>query len=261
MTKDTHRAPDDATSPADPPEAGGAGEKKKHRPIGLWIRRNFLTGLVIAAPITLTVYVTIAFVDFVDNNVRPLIPKQYNPETFLGLTIPGLGVVIAFISLTLLGALTANLFGRTIIQTGERLVDRMPVVRSIYTALKQIFETAVAQSETSFQKVALIEYPRPGVYAIGFVTTETKGEVRSRIGEDLLSVFVPTTPNPTSGFLLFFPRKDVQILDMSVEEAAKIVISAGLVEPKHLPKGKKPQDLADIAPPLPRPQAPRDAAE
>lgn len=200
---------------------------------GAWVRRNFLTGLVIAAPVAITVYLTVAFVSFVDNRVTPFIPEQYNPETYLRFSVPGLGVIIAFIALVLLGALTANLFGRTIIATGERIVDRMPVIRSVYSALKQIFETAVSQSETSFRDVALVEYPRKGIYAIGFITTETKGEIRTVAGEELVSVFVPTTPNPTSGFLLFFPKKDVVILDMSVEDAAKVVISAGLVTPEH----------------------------
>lgn len=212
--------------------------------LGLWIRRNFLTGLVIAAPVAITIYLTVAFVSFVDNRVTPFIPEQYNPETYLRFSVPGLGVIVTFFALVTLGALTANLFGRTIIATSERIVDRMPVIRSIYNAVKQIFETAVSQSETTFREVVLIEYPRKGIHAIGFITTETKGEIKNKIGEDLLSIFVPTTPNPTSGFLLFFPRKDVIKLDMSVEDAAKVVISAGLVEPHH---NGVPEELAPIS--------------
>ncbi len=197
------------------------------------LRRNFLTGVVVAAPIGITIFLTWTFIEFVDSKVTPLIPKQYNPEEYLQFSIPGLGVLVVVASLTLLGALTANLFGRTILDLGERFVDRMPVVRSIYATLKQIFETAVSQSENSFKEVGLIEYPRPGLYAICFVTTNTKGEIKSLVGEEMVSVFLPTTPNPTSGYLLFVPRADIQILDMTVEEGAKLVISAGIVEPDY----------------------------
>ena len=198
-----------------------------------WVRSSFLTGLVIAAPIWITIYVTLAFISFIDDFVTPFIPAQYNPATYLPFSIPGLGVLVVFVLLTLLGSLTANLFGRSIINFGEKMVDRMPVVRNIYNALKQIFETVVSQSRTTFQDVGLIEYPREGVYAICFITTNTGGEIQSRIDDDSVSVFLPTTPNPTSGFLLFVPRNDIQLLDMTVEEGAKLVISAGLVEPNH----------------------------
>ncbi len=207
-----------------------------------WVRSSFLTGLVIAAPIWITIYVTLAFISFIDDFVTPLIPSQYNPESYLPFSIPGLGVLIVFVLLTLLGALTANLFGRSVIGFGEQLVDRMPVVRNIYNALKQIFETVASQSESSFQEVGLIEYPRKGLYAICFITASTGGEIKSKIDEDSVSVFLPTTPNPTSGFLLFVPRADLQLLDMTVEEAAKLVISAGLVEPNQ------PQRVPNINP-------------
>jgi uncharacterized membrane protein len=153
--------------------------------------------------------------------------------------------------LTLLGALTANFFGRQLLVWGERLVDRMPVVRSIYGALKQIFETVISQSNTSFREAALIEYPRRGLYALVFITTSTKGEVleKAPTDDDLVSVFLPTTPNPTSGFLLFVPRKDIYPLEMSIEDAAKLIISAGLVSPptedvKKLPKKDAGKDAA-----------------
>ena len=196
-----------------------------------WLQRSFVTGVVIAAPIGITIYLTLAFIGFVDDRVIPLIPDRYNPETYLPFSVPGLGVLVAVVALTLLGALTANLFGRTLIGYGERLVDRMPVVRNLYNALKQIFETVVTHSEANFTEVGLIEYPRKGLYAVCFVTTSTGGEIQARAEHDLVSVFLPTTPNPTSGFLLFVPRQDIQILSMSVEEAAKLIISAGLVEP------------------------------
>jgi len=208
--------------------------KSRRGNIGSRLRNYFLTGLVIAAPISITVYITWWFVDLVDNWFKPLLPAAYNPETYLPFAVPGVGLLFAIIMLMILGALTANLFGRTIVGFGERFLDNMPFVRNLYKALKQIFETAVSQSNSSFQDVGLIEYPRKGLYALVFVSTRTQGEVLTRAGHDkdgMYSVFLPTTPNPTSGFLLFVPKKDVEILDMSVEEAAKMVISAGLVTP------------------------------
>lgn len=204
------------------------------------LRNYFLTGLVIAAPISITIYLTWSFINLVDGWIKPLVPAAYNPENYLPFSLPGLGLIFAFIFITILGALTANLFGRTIISYGEMMLNRMPIVRNLYSALKQIFETVISQSKSSFREVGVIEYPRKGLYAIVFISTTTEGEIKTRIddGDGMLSVFLPTTPNPTSGFLLFVPRADVTILDMSVEEAAKLVISAGLVTPEH-PKGAK----------------------
>ena len=207
---------------------------KKHS-LATRIRNYFLTGIVVAAPIGLTIYITSWFIDLVDTWFTPLIPPAYRPDNFLPVEIPGLGLIIAFILLTLLGAITANFIGRSILSFGERLVSRMPVVRSIYGALKQIFETVISQSNQSFRDVGLIEYPRKGLYSICFITTRTKNEIASRTGRELVSVFVPTTPNPTSGFLLFVPREEITILDMTIEEGAKMIISAGLVEPPHKP--------------------------
>lgn len=198
------------------------------------LRAYFLTGLVVAAPISITIYLTWIFVSYVDSWIKPFVPAVYNPDTYLPFSVPGVGLVFAFVGLTFLGALTANLFGRTIVAYGEQMFSRMPVVRNIYRALKQIFETALSQSSSSFQDVGLIEYPRKGLYAIVFVSTTTSGEILDKSGErDMISVFLPTTPNPTSGYLLFVPKRDVMLLDMSVEDGAKLVISAGLVAPKN----------------------------
>ncbi|MFN0263768.1 DUF502 domain-containing protein [Tepidamorphus sp. 3E244] len=209
---------------APPPRKGG---------FGMRLRNYFLTGLVIAAPISITVYLTWAFVSWVDTWIKPLIPRQYNPDNYLPFTIPGVGLVLAIIFITLLGALTANLFGRTVLRFGENMLDQMPLVRSLYKALKQIFETVLSQSQGSFEKVGLVEFPRRGSWVIVFISTATRGEVLHRVGEGepMWSLFMPTVPNPTSGFLMFVPQKDVVILDMSVEEAAKLAISAGLVIP------------------------------
>ena len=208
------------------------------------LRNNFLTGLVVVAPIILTIYVIYLIVGFIDTRVTPLIPARYHPEELLGMDIFGFGVIIFVIFTTIVGMLTKGLFGRQLVRFGEGLVDRTPVVRSIYNAVKQIVETIFAQSKSSFQKACLVEYPRKGIWAVAFVSTEAKGELPGKMDEpDVLSVFLPTTPNPTSGFLLFVPRRDVVMLDMSVEEAAKMVISAGLVvppTPEEIRAGRKP---------------------
>ena len=216
-------------------------QKKKEKSFFTRLRNSFLTGVVIAAPLAITVYITWWFIKLFDDAVKPFIPVKYNPDTYLPFNLPGTGVIIAFFALSILGALAANLFGRSLIASGERLLDRMPIVRNVYKALKQIFETALTTESKSFSKVALIEYPRKGIYAIAFVSTVTKGEIASKTSKHgkLVSVFLPTTPNPTSGFLLFVPEKDVQYLDMNVEQAAKLVISAGLVAPEYEEGGKK----------------------
>ena len=201
------------------------------------LRTYLLTGVVVAMPIWITIYVAMAFVGFVDDAVGALIPARYHPDNVLPLSVPGLGLIILVVVLTLLGAMTANIVGRGVISAGDRLVNRMPVIRSIYGVLKQIFETILNQKERSFTQACLVEYPRPGLWAIGFVSSKTKGEVAEKLGSDgdpLINIFVPTTPNPTSGFLLFARRSEVKILDMSVEEAAKLVVSAGVVTPEKI---------------------------
>lgn len=198
------------------------------------LRTYFLTGFVVAAPIAITVYLTWWFVSLFDSWIKPFVPPEFNPDNYLPFSVPGVGLILALFGITVIGALTANLFGRTIVAYWESVLDRMPVVRNVYRALKQIFETALAQSSSSFREVVLIEYPRKGLFAIAFVSRDTVGEIPVKADQgDMVSVFLPTTPNPTSGFLLFVPIKDVINLDMSVEQAAKLVISAGLVVPNH----------------------------
>lgn len=195
------------------------------------LRTYFLTGVIVTAPVAITIYLTWSFIEWVDQAVIPLVPLAYRPETYLPFSVPGLGVVVAVIGLTLIGALTANLLGRTIVRVGEQLVDRMPVIRGIYNVFKQIFETLLKDTSDSFKYAALVEYPRRGLYTIGFVAGDTRGEVLRQTEQDLVSVYVPTTPNPSSGFILFIPREDVRILDMSVEQAMKYVVSVGVVVP------------------------------
>ncbi len=196
------------------------------------LRNYFLTGIVVAAPIGITIYITWTFVHWVDSRVKPLIPRLYNPDSYLPFSVPGVGLLFAILIITLLGFLTASLVGRTIVSYGEGLLDRMPLVSNVYRGLKQLFQTALSQTSRSFQKVVLVEYPTNGVWRVGFVATRAKGEIRAQHPDkDLLAVFIPNTPNVTAGFLVFVPRKEAVVLDMSVEEAAKMIISAGLVTP------------------------------
>ncbi|KZM49188.1 membrane protein [Labrenzia sp. OB1] len=209
---------------------------KAHRPgAATRVRNYFLTGLVITGPIGITLWLTWTIIKWVDGWVKPFVPKIYNPDTYLPFPIPGFGLIVAFFVLTIVGFLAANFLGRSLISIGENIVGRMPLVRNIYNGLKQIFETVLDQRGSSFTKAALIEYPRRGLWAIVFISTDTKGEVARRLKDaaETVSVFLPTTPNPTSGFLLFVPKEDVVELNMSVEDAAKLVISAGLVSPKY----------------------------
>jgi len=206
------------------------------------LRNYLLTGIIVAAPLTITVLLTASFVNWVDGWVKPWIPPRWNPENYVPFPVPGTGVVVALFALTALGFLTANIFGRTIIRIGESLLNRMPLVRNVYSALKQIFETALSERSHTFRRAGLIEYPRRGLWAVVFIATDAKGEISHKLpdNEDPISVFLPTTPNPTSGFLLFVPSKDVMILDMSVEDAAKLVISAGLITPEWPPRRRLP---------------------
>ena len=207
------------------------------------LRNSFLTGVVVIAPVGLTVWLIWSVIGWVDGVVLPFVPSRYQPEnilnTFLGLDIQlqlrGLGVVFFLIFTTFVGWLAKGLLGRSLIRSAERFVNRMPVIRSIYSGVKQIAETVFSQADRSFEKACIVQYPRKGIWAVGFISTSAKGEIRARVNDaqNLLSVFVPTTPNPTSGFLLFFPAEDVIELDMSIEDAAKLVISAGLVYPNE----------------------------
>ncbi|WP_209017073.1 DUF502 domain-containing protein [Roseibium aggregatum] len=214
-----------------------------HRPgAATRLRNYFLTGLVITGPIGITLWLTWTFIKWVDGWVKPFVPKVYNPDTYLPFPVPGFGLIVAFFVLTIVGFLAANFLGRSLISFGENLVGRMPLVRNIYSGLKQIFETVLDERGNTFTKAALVEYPRRGLWAIVFISTDTKGEVEKRLKNkaDTVSVFLPTTPNPTSGFLLFVPKEDVVELKMSVEDAAKLVISAGLVSPSY------PEILEDV---------------
>jgi uncharacterized membrane protein len=229
----------------------GAAEGSRHHGTR-WnarLRAYFLTGVIVTGPIGVTMFLVWQFISFVDQRVGGLLPERYNPETYLPFSLPGLGLLLVILFLILVGMLTAGLAGRSLVRLGESLLSRMPVVRSVYATLKQIFETVLAQSSRSFREVVLIEYPRRGLGAIGFVTGSTQGEVQSHSDEELVNVFLPTTPNPTSGFLLFVPKKDLIHLDMTIEQGIKLVISGGIVAPSQ--NGK-----VDAATAVPRPPPP-----
>ncbi|MCF6315117.1 MAG: DUF502 domain-containing protein [Marinosulfonomonas sp.] len=207
-------------------------ERRKRR----WfsgLRTNFFTGLVVVAPIGMTLWLMWAITGKIDSWVLPFIPATFTPKTYIGIDLRGVGVIIFLVFTVLIGWLTKGIMGKSLLRWGEDIVDRMPVVRSIYNGLKQLAETVFAQSETSFDKVCMIEYPRKGIWAVAFISTTSKGEIQDKIPRDeqMISVFLPTTPNPTSGFLLFVPQSDLIELDMSVGDAMKLVISAGLVYP------------------------------
>ena len=210
-------------------------ERPHPRKVSLFarLRSSFLTGLVVIAPVGLTIWLIWSVIGWIDGFVLPLVPHRLRPEEYIGINLRGVGVIIFLLFTIMVGWIGKGLIGRSLIRWGESIVDRMPVVRSIYSGIKQISETVFAQSERSFEKACLIQYPRKDIWAIGFISTTAKGEVakRAETTGKLVSVFLPTTPNPTSGFLLFLPKEDVIELDMSVEEAAKLVISAGLVYP------------------------------
>ncbi|MBB3994487.1 putative membrane protein [Sulfitobacter undariae] len=222
------------------------------------IRGNFLTGLVVIAPVGLTIWLIWSVIGWIDGFVLPLVPVKYHPDRLiqdllgldptLQINVRGIGVVIFLLFTIFVGFAAKGIIGRSFIRFAESLVERTPVVRSIYSGLKQISETIFAQSESSFEKACLIQYPRKGIWAIGFISTQAKGEIASKsdASSEMLSVFLPTTPNPTSGFLLFLPKQDVIELEMTVEDSAKLVISAGLVYPnaKALEDGTPP--IADL---------------
>lgn len=197
------------------------------------VRASFLTGLVVIAPIGLTIWLIWTVVGWIDGWVLPLVPARFLPEQYIGINLRGVGVIFFLVFTVIIGWLAKGLIGRSLIRWAESLVDRLPLVRSVYGGVKQIAETVFAQTDSNFDKACLIQYPRPGVWALAFISTKAKGEIARKIPgtEETIAVFMPTTPNPTSGFLMFLPRSEVIELDLSIEDAAKLIISAGLVYP------------------------------
>ena len=194
------------------------------------LRRYLVAGILVWAPLAVT-YLLLKFaINIMDRTLR-FVPEQYRPEELLGFSIPGLGVILTFVVLLVTGVLAANFVGRAFVGGWESLLDRIPVVRAIYSAAKNFAEVVFSDSSQSFKKVLLIEYPRKGLYSLAFQTATDLGEIQGRSGEEMVSCFVPTTPNPTSGFIIIVPKKDITVLDMEVDEALKMIISLGVVVP------------------------------
>jgi len=211
------------------------------------IRNGIITGIIVVLPVAATITFISWVVTGVDGFVLKYLPPVWNPKNYIGFAIPGIGLLMGLIGLWLLGTLASNFIGRSVIGYGEKIVARLPVVSNIYGALKQIVNVVAAQKDTAFQEVCLLEYPRPGLWAIGFITSNLKGAPKEHLKEGFVCVFVPTTPNPTSGFLLFSKREDLQILDMTPEEGVKLIISGGMVssnqEGVEIEAPKKPRRL------------------
>jgi uncharacterized membrane protein len=233
---------------ADPVVTGDVVAEPVAHSFGSRVRTYFLTGLVVGGPVLITIYLTWSFVTWVDGLVQPFIPVAYRPETYLPVKIPGLGLIIAFIGLTTLGFLTANLVGRTLFEFGEKILERMPIVRPVYRGLKQVFETLFSKSGSTFRTVGLVEFPAPGMWSLVFLSTPPGTDIMAHLPppEEYVSVFMPCTPNPTTGFFFYVPRREVIELDISVEEAAKLIMTAGMIQPGGL--GSEPQHkLAALA--------------
>jgi uncharacterized membrane protein len=219
------------TAPFDPapPEEGKAAPQSG---VMARLRTYFLTGLVVAGPLAITIWLIWSLITWVDGWVTPLIPPAFRPESYLPVAVPGTGLIIALLALTLLGFLTANLVGRTLVGWGESLLSRMPIVRPVYRTMKQIFETLFSKNGASFRKVALVEFPAPGMWSLVFLSQEPTEDIAGRLPEtDYVSVFLPCTPNPTTGFFFYVPRKELIELDLPVEQAMTLLISAGMVQP------------------------------
>jgi uncharacterized membrane protein len=232
------------------------------------LRNYFLTGFIVCAPLAITAYIAWSFIGWVDSWVKPYIPARYSPDTYLPFPVPGFGLIVALVLITLIGFLTANIVGRAIVGFGERLLGRTPLVRGVYGSLKQIFQTVFADKGNMFRQVGMVEYPRKDVWSLVFVAGEKEteiGEKLDRPGDPLIAVFMPCTPNPTTGFLMYVRRSEIVMLDMSIEDGAKLIVSAGLVAPPVKKKVQGPDgqsiEIANLeAGTLPQPARSRRTA-
>jgi uncharacterized membrane protein len=236
-------------TPAPPVASGGEPPELFHQSVIARIRNYFLTGLVLVGPLYITVSLTWWFINWVDDLVRPFIPAAYRPETYLPVKVPGTGLIIALMALTLLGFLTANLVGRKLVEFGEDILNRMPVVRPIYKSLKQIFETLFAKTGSSFRRVALVEFPSPGMWSLVFLSQPASPDIAALLPDtEHIAAFMPCTPNPTTGFFFYVPRRDIIELDITVEAAMTLLMSAGMVQPAgSADPQKRLSALADAA--------------
>lgn len=202
------------------------------------LRNYFFTGLIVSAPLVLTIYITWSLIGWIDSWVKPYIPARYSPDSYLPFQVPGFGLLVALFLITMIGFLAANFVGRAIVSFGEHLLARMPLVRGVYKMLKQLFETVLSSKNDMFRQVGLVEYPRKNVWSLVFVASENPSEINARLDKDddpLIAVFMPCTPNPTTGFLMYVYRSEIVMLDMTIEDGAKLIVSAGLVVPPLSP--------------------------
>ena len=210
--------------------------KKKKSSLAIKVRKHFISGVLVTTPLIVTGYLVWWIITTIDAKVKHLLPREIQLSNYLPFEVPGVGMVVVFLGLTLIGALAKGFLGKYLLKFSEDILGKMPVVRGIYGATKQIAQAVLEQDSTSFKEVGMIEYPRKGIWSLCFITGGTKGEVQTKTDNAVVNVFVPTTPNPTSGFLLFIPREEIIILEMTVEEGIKMVVSAGIVTPKHIKK-------------------------
>lgn len=219
--------------------------KKTNRetpPIGFVarLRRYFLAGILVTAPIGITLYLAVVTIRLIDRGVERFLPQEYNPETYIPFSIPGIGLVIVVVALTLIGWLMAGLLGRIWDSALHMIFSRIPIVRTFFMVFKQILETLLKDEAEAFKGVVLVEYPRKGIWSLGFITGKTQSAIQTVSPDEIVNVYVPTTPSPTAGYLLFVPRKDLTVLDMTVEQALKLIISAGMVGAQEGAGGAKP---------------------
>ena len=203
--------------------------KKKRISFFARLRNYFITGIVVLIPIGLTLYLTKFIIDFSSR----ILPKEINPNNYMPFNIPGLEIIVTIIFITLIGGLSLSFIGKKILQLFNDLLKRIPILRTIYSAIGQLTETLAPQSKSQKKSVVLIEYPRKGIWAVGFATKDNQGEISKKTATELVNVFVPTTPNPTSGFLLMIPKNEIKYLDMTFEEASRFIVSAGTSENKN----------------------------
>lgn len=213
-------------------------EKAVFMRLGAKLRAYLFSGILVTAPVAITFYMAYKFIFWVDRLVNQMLPPQYKFDNVFPYALPGVGLVILIVFLIIVGMFTAGFLGGFLVRLGEWIVNKMPLISSVYSLLKQVFETIFSSKTQAFSKVVMLEYPRKGIWILGFVSSPTKGEVKKYFDDEMLNVFIPTTPNPTSGFLIFVPKKDTVELKMTVEEGIKFVISGGLVEPESMPRKK-----------------------
>lgn len=198
-----------------------------------WLRARFFAGMVIALPIVVTFAILQFFINYIDQRVVPILPESLRPETYLNYAVPGFGVIVLVLLLTILGAITTNLLGRSVVVITDRVLSQIPIVRTVYSSFKQLVDVFANNPTEQFRECVLIQFPRADSWCLGFVAAPARGEVRTHLSEEYIGVFVPTTPNPTSGFIMFVKAENTIKLHMSVEEGARMILSAGLVVPEH----------------------------